>query len=451
MRLAWFSPLPPVQSGIAAYSAELLPLLAAHASIDVFVEHKPARPSLLAAYRIHRAHDFVWMHDRDPYDLVVYQLGNAACHDYMWPYLVRYPGLVVLHDARLHHARGRRLFRHARQDDYRAEFAFDHPDVDPAIAEYSVSEFGGPLPYFWPMVRTIAHCARLVAVHSELTAVDLREDYPETAVMTIPMGVADSRVTPADEARASVWRRHDIPADAVVFTVFGHLTPEKRIAQAIAALPAVSRMAPTVRLMLVGAEAVHYDVRSEVMRAGVADRVVIAGYIGDEAVGDYLAATDVALCMRWPSARETSASWLRCLAAGLPTVITDLIHTVDIPTLDPRTWTLIHAPVAGEPMAAAPAAVSIDILDEDHSLRLAMPRLATDTGLRERLGREARRYWEARHTLEHMAAAYLRAIDAAQRRPCPDLTALPAHLREDGTTHGRALLAPFRLEVDVLR
>ena len=29
------------------------------------------------------AHDFVWKQLREPYDLVVYQLGNAACHDYM--------------------------------------------------------------------------------------------------------------------------------------------------------------------------------------------------------------------------------------------------------------------------------------------------------------------------------------------------------------------------------
>ena len=38
------------------------------------------------------AHDFVWSHRRAPYDLTVFQLGNAACHDYMWGYLFRYPG-----------------------------------------------------------------------------------------------------------------------------------------------------------------------------------------------------------------------------------------------------------------------------------------------------------------------------------------------------------------------
>src|SRR5579864_7335284 len=95
MRLAWFSPLPPVRSGVAAYSAELLPHLEAGYDIDRFDEP--------------HAHEFVWRQRRRPYDLAVYQLGNAPCHDYMWAYLAAYPGLVVLHDARLHQARARHL------------------------------------------------------------------------------------------------------------------------------------------------------------------------------------------------------------------------------------------------------------------------------------------------------------------------------------------------------
>ena len=37
MRLAWFTPLAPVRSGIASYSAMVLPALAAHHDIALFV------------------------------------------------------------------------------------------------------------------------------------------------------------------------------------------------------------------------------------------------------------------------------------------------------------------------------------------------------------------------------------------------------------------------------
>ena len=100
MRLAWFSPMPPVHTGIAACSAELVGALAEEHQIDVYGDHAQGPAS---------AHGFVWNHQRRPYDLNVYQVGNSSHHDYQWPYLFRYPGLVVLHDAHLHHARAAAL------------------------------------------------------------------------------------------------------------------------------------------------------------------------------------------------------------------------------------------------------------------------------------------------------------------------------------------------------
>src|SRR6516225_3689391 len=153
VRIAWFSPLPPVRSGISAYSAEVLPLLEG--------------PSLAVdRYPEAAAHDFVWRMRRRPYDLAVYQLGNAPCHDYTWAYLARYPGLVVLHDARLHHARARRLLQNKRFDDYRRELAFDQPGARAAFAEYAIDGLGASIYYFWPMLRVVMRTARLVAVHN---------------------------------------------------------------------------------------------------------------------------------------------------------------------------------------------------------------------------------------------------------------------------------------------
>src|SRR5262245_3487587 len=172
MRLAWFSPLPPVRSGVAAYSADLLPHLDRHYTIDRYVD------AGTGGQQGFDAHDFVWRHQRDPYHLVVYQLGNAPCHDYMWAYLAAYPGLTVLHDARLHHARARSLLNRNRFDHYRAEFQFDHPDAPPGVTEYAVEGLGGPIYYLWSMLRAVTSTARLVAVHNARVADDLRQGFP---------------------------------------------------------------------------------------------------------------------------------------------------------------------------------------------------------------------------------------------------------------------------------
>jgi hypothetical protein len=75
MRLAWFSPFPPVRTGIAGCSAELVGALRQRGhDIDLYPE--PA------------AHDFVWRQRRAPYDLAIYQFGNSSLLVYVWCFVL---------------------------------------------------------------------------------------------------------------------------------------------------------------------------------------------------------------------------------------------------------------------------------------------------------------------------------------------------------------------------
>jgi glycosyltransferase involved in cell wall biosynthesis len=465
MRLAWFTPLPPTRSGIADYSAELLPVLAATHHIDVFVvgpvpQRLPAGPDVTAtgsgpdqapapgspSLQFHGAHDFVRRHDRSPYDLVVYQLGNATCHDYMWPYLVRYPGLLVLHDAQLHHSRAKALLDRQRDGDYRAEFAYCHPEVDPAVADLFVAGFPGSLPYFWPMLGVAVRASRAVAVHNARLARDLGAAFGGVPVHVVRMGVR------AHEAHGPVPERDD---RLVTFAAFGLVTPEKRVPEILRAAAAVARAGLDFRLVLVGDAAEHYDAGADIERLGLLDRVTVTGYVDDLTLDRWLAAADVCLCLRWPTSRETSASWLRCLAAGKPTVITALPDLADVPSLDPRGWTLDpHAgnpPTGAEGSQAEAVAVAIDLVEEGPSLEAALARLTSDAALRQALGRNARRLWAREHTVPVMARDYLAAIEATARTPPgPRRDAgLPAHLFDDGSATVRAILDEMDVVVDL--
>ena len=452
MRLAIFSPLLPTRSGIATYTAELLPRLTAHHDIELFCDMPSRDARSSEAYPTFSAHDFVWKQARTPYDLVVYQLGNATCHDYMWAYLTRYPGLVVLHDGQLHHARAHALLASNREQRYRAELAFDHPDAPPDIVELGVQRLLGNLMYFWPMLRLPIAASRMVAVHSVWLADQLRAEYPDAVFETLRMGISDPRRDAAstDASREAIRARLGLDPDAIAFGAFGGVTPEKRLPQILRALGAVVATVPSARLVLIGSEASYYDVMEDARAHGVADRVTLTGYVDDRALGGYLAAVDICLCLRWPSSGETSASWLRCLAAGKPTVVTDLAHTGEVPTLVTRsTWTPSHLGSLREydDERPAPVAVSIDILDEDRSLAIAMRRLASDGSLRRRLGEQARAYWRAKHDLDAMAADYHRVLELAAKRPTRPL---PHGLLADGTDRTRALLAPLGLSLDIL-
>ena len=218
--------------------------------------------------------------------------------------------------------------------------------------------------------------------------------------------------------------------------------PEKRIPQILRALAATRFVQPNLKLLLVGATTDHYDPSADAATAGVSDLVTVTGYVPESELPAYLAAADIACCLRWPTAQETSASWLRCLAAGLPTIVTDLAHQSKLPTLDPRNWAVQHGlPTLGIP---TPVAVAIDILDEDHSLMLALRRLVTDAALRQQLALAARNQWATQHQLEHMANDYDRVLTAAALRDSPD-AALPPHLRPNPLGHAQTLIAPFGL------
>ena len=436
MRLAWFSPFPPVRTGISAVSAELVAALR-------------GRGYTIDAYPSARAHDFPWTHRQRPYDLVVYQFGNSSHHDYAWAYALRYPGLVVLHDTRLHHARAAFLLREKRAADYRAEFRWNHPEVSPDAAELGVAGFDSALYYEWPMTRALTETARLTAVHANAQWL-----MPNAKVVPIRLGHGEFTTEERREtARREIRAKYGLADDAVLFVCAGGITPEKRIPQVLAAFVDTVRHAPVARLLLVGATAAHYDVQSDLAAHGLADRVTIAGYVeSDTALTDHFAAADVSLNLRWPTAGEISGPWLRALAAGVATVITDLAHLGDVPTLDPRTWKAnidVRRPTTDVrtsdlgPRASA-VCIAIDILDEDHSLRLAMRRLATDAALREKLGRAGQAYWLANHTPEAMADDYVRVIAEAAQRAAPAVD-LPPHMRNtaDGTLE--RLLAPFGL------
>ena len=82
MRLAWFSTTALDIAGPADDTALLVRALRARHRIEVIDES--------------RAHDFVWQHPRHPFDLCVFELGGTPAHEFVAPYAVHYPGLVLL-------------------------------------------------------------------------------------------------------------------------------------------------------------------------------------------------------------------------------------------------------------------------------------------------------------------------------------------------------------------
>lgn len=465
-RLAFVSPLPPAPTGVADYACDVLQGLlegrdVAEAPTDSGEAgnghppppSSPARPSPSYAIDVFHAQDVVdrerlppecglfpasellARHAARPYDLALYQLGNSLEHAFIYDLLPRLPGLVVLHDLVLHHSRARHFLESpaarayaadpSRADlrdaallglrGYRDELAYTYPREAARLYDAQLETVGTLLPYAYPLCRLPLECARAVAVHNETMAAAARDEAPGRPVLRVPMPVVARPLR--DEEAAAVRARHGLTAGDVVAGAFGLLTPEKRVDTLARAVARAASALPRLRLLLVGPVPGGDDGRAALLARlaalGVGGRSVVTGRVPFEELPAHMAAADIAVHLRYPTARETSAALLRLLAQGRPVVMSDLEHQADVP---------------------GDAVMRVDVADEEGEVTRAILRLAERPDLRAALGRRAAEFAAREHSPERARAGYDAAIRAALDRPAPPPRAdWPAHWRAPAT------------------
>jgi glycosyltransferase involved in cell wall biosynthesis len=427
VRLAFLSPLPPAPTGIADYAADVLRLLAPRHEIEVFHDQEAVDTDRLPdGCTVARAAACLDRHREHPFDLAVHQLGNAPAHAFLYPLLPRLPGLLVLHDLVLHHARARMFLdtpeaRAYAADPssaalreaallplaaYRAEAAHSYPSAAERLVETQLATVGDLLPYAYPLFRLPVEASRVTAVHNAYMADAIHEEVPDAAVARIPMAVEGVSVELA--AVSALRARLGIAPGAFVVGCFGLLTREKRVATVARAVARAAGALPGLRLLLVGHVPDRPALETLLGQLGIQHRVILAGRVPFSELPAYMEAADLAVHLRYPTARETSAALLRLLAQGRPTVMADLEHAGEIPD---------------------EAVLRVDVADEEGELLRAILRLAAAPAWRTALGQAARAFTLREHSPARCQEGYAAAIAEAARRPDPDQRNWPAHWR----------------------
>jgi glycosyltransferase involved in cell wall biosynthesis len=398
MKLDYVSPLPPVRSGIADYSLDLLPHLASLADVRLIrLPEQPVDAEIARRWPLAPAAE-TGAGGRLP----LYQMGNNRYHAPVLDLARRLPGVLTLHDVVLHHLLlDLTLGRNEPEAfwDYKARLARDHGWIGDAAALAKRWNAWGDAPVFaLPAHRSLLRRQRGVLVHSPWAAAFLAEEEVGVPVRAVPMGVP---LPPAaDEAAGrELRRRFGLPADRPVIGSFGFQTPIKRTLSAVRALAAPGLEA--VHLLIVGEAAPVMDLVGEARRAGVADRVHVTGFVPFADFEAAIAAVDLCLNLRYPTAGETSASLLRVLAAGRPAIVSDFAQFADLPP-----EIALRVPL-GEEEPAALAALLRELLAAPDRLR--------------QMGRAAREHVRLRHDPAHAAAAVIAACrDFAELAPPGD-------------------------------
>lgn len=384
LRLDYVSPLPPVRSGIADYSVDLLPHLAERA--DVRLIHLPGQP---VAQDVERSWSMATAAATgEAGRLPLYQMGNNRYHEGVRDLALRIPGVLTLHDLVLHHLLLDLTLGRGEFFLYKDLLTRDHGWVGEAAALAKRWNAYGDAPVFsLPAHRALLRRQRGVLVHSEWAAGVIREEDPEIRVRAISMGVPLPAAADLEAGRR-LRRRFGLPEDKPVLGSFGFQTPIKRTAVAVRALacPGLEE----AHLLIVGESSKGLDLEEEARRAGVADRVHVLGFVPFEEFESAISAIDLCLNLRYPTAGETSASLLRVLAAGRPAIVSDYAQFADLPR-----EVVVRVPLAGEEEPAELAALLRGLLAEPGRLRA--------------MGEAAREHVRVRHDPARSAEAVVEA------------------------------------------
>lgn len=397
LRVDYVSPLPPVRSGIADYSVELLAHLERECDLRVV-----AVPDQEIADGVRQRFAPV------PFErlgeggrLPLYQVGNNTYHAAIVERAASLPGVVTLHDFVLHHLLQERTLAHGDLDGYVRALVADHGWIGGAVSLVPRWHgYGRAAVFALPAHRDLLARQRGVLVHSEWARDALREEGIETPVAVVPMPMPAPPEIPREIAVAA-REKLGISEPALVVGSFGFQTPIKRTEVVLRALaaPGLER----VVLVVGGAPSPAVDLVAVARELGVAERVRFTGYLE---AGDYraaVAACDICVNLRYPSAGETSAALLRVASFGRPVLVSSYAQFAELPA-----EIAMQIPIAGEsPQAEVAALVAVF----GHGL--------AEPGALVEAGRRARAYVESHHDPRLVARQIAEVLHAWSVRPAP--------------------------------
>jgi glycosyltransferase involved in cell wall biosynthesis len=419
VRIAYWSPLPPMRSGIADYSAELLPALARRLEVELIVPEgwRPAGPGPaglagLAGLAAHPERALPGLLDAGRFDAVLYQLGNNRdYHASIYRALLEHPGVVAMHEYVLHHL-VRDLTLHAGDPAaYVREMRYAYGLTGEAVARRCLAT-GVPLdPWSYPLFERVVDRSLGVLVHNQFTRRRVEASRPLARLAVVPshFSLGERPLPEPAAARAALG----LAPDAYVVASFGFLTAAKRPRQLLRAFARLRRRVPRAVLLLVGEVSPHFDFAA-VARPELMAGVTVTGHLDLERFLVHMAAADVAVNLRHPTAGETSGTFIRLLGLGKAVIVSRAGAFAEVPE-------------------GCCAQVDLDEGEED-LLVAVLERLEADPELRRAMGDNARRWAAAHHSLEGSARGYaelLRQVVAERAEPFRALPPLAPYEEDD--------------------
>jgi glycosyltransferase involved in cell wall biosynthesis len=384
-RLAYLTPLAPVQTDTSYYSEELLPHLCRHAQVDVYTDDRLAAAQEVGkAYRLYGYHDLV---QAGSYDHRIYQLGSHPAHLPVLQQFLRYGGVLVLHDADLS-----ALIEAGRNG---------HGDGQAPLN--GVRRTGGLWPFLqigynallhqpwvprrWQRDGSVLEQAAGVIVHSRAARRHIVEHYPRARVRQVPIGVRRPPAIDPLQARQAL----ELPQEAFIAVSPLESTGKGELTVLLQGFAQLLERWPQSWCLLAGWSQPDSSLATVADAAGVSDRVRVVRCPDVAALYRCLAAADVVLSLGQAGCGHLPPSLLRAMSLGRPAVVPNCPPYDELPA---------DCAIRVEPGTGVPA-----------QLAATLWAMAAHPAMRHWYGQCAARYVQSEHTPAATARHYLEFLE----------------------------------------
>ena len=383
MRIAYFSPLSPLKSGIVDYSeADLLPFLKKYCEIDLYIDdgYKPTNRNITSNFKIYNYKKFA--NNADKYDMILYHIGNNPLHAYIYKTLKKYPGIVILHDFFIHGLIHGTTLAKGDKLGYINEFFEMYGKEGKQLAESNINNQNfEQVEFKYPLIKLILDASKGILVHSAYGKRIILRDNPDVAIKIIkhPVIPFSSLIIDSTKTRNELG----LNKDTLIIGSFGFVSHHKRIATALKTFKKFHKEFPNSAFLIVGEDNIglknlinDLDIKS----------VIQTGFVSFERMYEYMKVSDICVNLRYPTVGETSGSVLRLMSMGKPVIVSNVGWFSELPD-------------------NCCAKVDVDNFEEDLLLEY-LKVLAFNEKLRIMMGKNARNYIEVEYNPEKVANEY---------------------------------------------
>jgi glycosyltransferase involved in cell wall biosynthesis len=386
MKIALFTPLNPVKTGIADYNEEMLPELGTHAQIDLYVDgsYAPSNPRISGRFpiRVFNPGEF----RRQSYDAIVYHMGNNyRAHKYIYEAMKMFPGIVVLHDYVLQGFYAEMMQANRDHDRYLELLQRFYPGDGALLARRMIDRLPHPiweseLAIQFPLNEEVIGMARALIVHSAYLETLVRQKH-SLPIVRIPMHGHDLPTRDRQKLRRELGFSDE---DLVVLST-GFVTKNKRYEAIIPALNAAA--VANLKYVIIGQDEANY---LKMLAQGKALDIVRKGFVALADLEKHIAAADICLNLRSPTMGENSASLLRMMSGAKPVLVSNTGSYRELPD-------------------EAVIKIGCDV-DEKEMITRFVRALAKDPDFRQSIGAEAAAYVRRECSIAGCARQYVEFI-----------------------------------------